>query len=140
MDRKMIYLMVIFLNIFLIYNSAIAGQYNEEIIKNYLAKEMNNINKVCPITVDKYTMLVSTGTFEKTFIFNYRLTSDRASEVSDNMKDFLKEQGINGYCTAMGDLAFFRNNSITLVLNYRDIEGVFISSILIEPTICKNRQ
>lgn len=140
MDRKMIYLMVIFLNIFLIYNSAIAGQFNEEIIKNYLAKEMNNINKVCPITVDKYTMLVSTGTFEKTFIFNYILTSDRASEVSDNMKDFLKEQGINGYCTATGDLAFFRNNSITLVLNYRDIEGVFISSILIEPTICKNRQ
>lgn len=122
--------------LFFVFDLSFADKNNEEKIQNVLLESMNQINKNCPIRIDKDTLLDSTSTLSNTFTYNYTLTSYSYNEVLEDMKNFLKKQAVNGYCTAMGSAAYLRDNSINMILNYRDTNGVFINSIIVSPENC----
>ena len=70
-------------------------------------------------------------------IFVYTLINLKAHEVSQDMKDFLYNQALNGYCTAMGDAKAYRDNGVTIKVNYRGNDGKFVCSVSVSPSNCK---
>lgn len=96
----------------------------------------NEMNKNLPMMIDKETRLDSVGAYDATLIFVYTLINKRAEEVTQDLKNFLYTQAINGYCTTMGEAKIYRDNNISLKIHYRDINGKFITDVTINASNC----
>lgn len=113
-----------------------AGQSSRDAVISQLPAFANNINKNLPMRIDKDTRIDSVMAYDETITFIYSLINLRAEDVSQDMKNFLYKQAINGYCTAMGDMAIFRENNITLKIVYRGINSKIATSFSINASSC----
>lgn len=113
-----------------------ADQLTRTDIISQLPSYTNEINKNLPMRIDKDTRLDSILAFGDVVTYIYTLVNLRASSVTQDMKDFLHEQAVNGYCTAMGDMKIFRDNNITLNINYRGIDGKFATVVSVNSLNC----
>ena len=97
-----------------------------------LMKAASELNKTCPIMVDRETQLDNaialTG---KTFQYNYTLINLSKDSIDvhsfeNNMKPFLTKNVKNA-----PELKIYRDNKVTMAYSYKDKNGVFITKILI---------
>jgi len=114
-----------------------AGQYSRSELAASLRTTANEMNKNLPSMIDKETRIDSIGTIGTTMVYIYTLVNHTHETVSKDMKSFLHKQAVTGYCTVLGDGAFYRKNNITLKLHYRGIDGKFITAISLSAPICQ---
>jgi hypothetical protein len=93
----------------------------------------SELNKTCPVMIDKETRLDNTATAGNVFNYNFTLVNVSKSEISiDTIKKYTEPGLINNVKTNP-DLKIFRDNNITLEYNYRDKDGVFVMKISVTP-------
>ena len=93
----------------------------------------NELNKTCPIFVDRDTRLdnaVSPKADE--FHYNYTLINLTESTIDPHLKDQMTPNLTNVVRTNPG-MKIFRDNDVTVVYNYKDKDGVFLFRISISP-------
>ncbi len=112
------------------------GQISTQEISKQLSVSANEISKNLPTQIDKDTRLDAVVAFDTTMTFTYTLINLSIDNVSQDMKNFLQTQAVNGYCTAMGDGKSYRDNNITLKLNYRANDGKFITVVSVNKSNC----
>jgi hypothetical protein len=95
------------------------------------------ISKNLPMMVDKETRIDSLSATNGTMIFVYTLVNINAEDLTKDMKTFLYTQAVNGYCSALGDAKAYRENGVTIKLNYRGMDGKFAAYISVSPADCK---
>ena len=127
--------------IFVLINILIAINSNAQNIDKNISEQLviasNEINKNLPKIIDKDTQLDSTGFFGNTFISTYTLINLKSHQVTEDMKKFLYNQVVNGYCSGIGDMKLFKDNNIVLNVNYRGIDGKFATAISVNASKCK---
>lgn len=99
-----------------------------------LSKVANELNKNCPITIDRDTRLDNVITFpDRTFQYNYTLTSIEKKGVNSiELKTYLTPKIIEGVRSSP-DMKEFRENDVTVNYNYRDKNGTFLFKIGVTP-------
>ncbi len=99
-----------------------------------LLKVSETINTNCPMMVDSDTRLDNTMTLpEKILNYNYTLVNYTIEELdSDALNKELTPSIVNNVKTNP-DMENFRKNEVTLKYNYKDKDGIFITSIVVEP-------
>ena len=112
------------------------SSYRDAVISQ-LPEIANNLNKNLPMRIDKATQIDSVIAYNDTMTFIYSLINLNAKDVSQDMKDFLYTQVVNGYCTSMGDMKTFRENNITLKIVYRDINGKIATTFSVDYSSCR---
>jgi hypothetical protein len=99
-----------------------------------LKRVAHELNKSCPVMVDNETRLDNAIALPcKVLQYNYTLIN--MSKDSMNLQlfnDYLRPQIINNIRTHP-DLKSFRDNRVTMVYNYKDRNGVFITRIVVNP-------
>jgi hypothetical protein len=103
-------------------------------INQQLMSMASELNKSCPINVDKDTRLdnviVGSG---NSFSYNYTLINLTSSQIDPrSLNDYLKPRLINVVKTSP-EMKYFRDNSITIEYRYSDKDGIFVLSIPITP-------
>lgn len=101
-----------------------------------LKRAAAELNKSCPVQVDKDTRLDNAIILpDKVFQYNYTLF--RVSKDSIDLEAFnnyMNPQIINSVRTNP-DLKSFRGNRVTMVYNYRDMHGIFVTKITVTPDL-----
>jgi hypothetical protein len=105
-------------------------------IDKVLTETANQVNKSCPVIIDKETRLDGVLALpDHIFQYNYTLVNKGKSEVNaDTLKAYLEPRIVNNTKTNP-DLKGFRDNKTTLVYNYSDKNGVFIFKITVTPDL-----
>ena len=107
-------------------------------IDKALMTTASEINKVCPIMVDKNTRFDNAVAMPKnTFQYNYTLVGEEMTSInSDSLKNFLEPRLVNLVKTSP-DMGTFRKNKTTMVYNYRNEQGEFVTKIVVSPDMYK---
>ena len=113
-----------------------AGDFSREELISQLPAIANEISKNLPMTIDKETQLDSVLGFDETLTYLYSLINFKAEDVTQDMKNFLHKQGINGYCSVEGPLKIFKENNITMKIMYRGKDGKFATSFSMNSSSC----
>lgn len=94
----------------------------------------NEINKTCPMMIDKETRLDNTMSLpDKTFQYNYTLVNMvKDSIIIPPLQQYLERYIINNVKTNP-DLKDFRDNKTTMEYYYKDKNGVLILKIAVTP-------
>jgi uncharacterized membrane protein YvbJ len=87
----------------------------------------SELNKTCPIMVDKYTRLDNAVAMpDNSFQYNYTLVTLTKAEVNiDTARKYI-EPGIINNIKTNPDLKYYRDNKITMIYSYRDKNGEFV--------------
>lgn len=94
----------------------------------------NNINKTCPLNVDKNTRLDNAIAKTNNYLqYNYTLITIDKEDLSDDYISRYMEPVIINSVKTSPDLKFLRDLGTTLIYNYRDKNGVFIYSFSVTP-------
>jgi hypothetical protein len=103
-----------------------------------MMKEASELNKSCPVMVDKITRLDNAVALpNKTFQYNYTLIGIDQSQLSvDTLKKYLEPQILNNVRTNP-DMKKQRENKVTLVYYYKDEKGQFIHKYVVTPDMYK---
>lgn len=98
-----------------------------------MVKVANEINKNCPITVDKETRLDNVEALpENVFRYNYTLVNLEKSQIdSSGMKEYL-ESKITSDVQTNPDLKQFREHKTTMEYSYKDKNGIPVMTIRAE--------
>lgn len=108
-----------------------AEEINYQALLEEAAKE---INAECPIMIDNETRLDSVTTAENlTFVYYYTLIyMDKLNVNVDELKGYLEPNVLDNaqYNDAMED---FRQNRVTMIYRYVDMEGSFLFEIDVRP-------
>lgn len=113
-----------------------AGQSSRNKFIEALPIMASEMCKKLPMMIDKDTRLDSVVADNATMIFLYTLINRRAEEATQDLKNFLHNQAVNGYCTAMGEPKAFRDNNITFKIHYRGRDSKFITAVSINTSNC----
>jgi hypothetical protein len=99
-----------------------------------LMQMASEMNKLCPITVDKETQLLNTTALPNNeFQYNYKLVNTEITTVDiKKAKDNLTPTILNLIKTNP-DLKPFRDNKTTLSYNYSDKNGAFLFKLSFTP-------
>ncbi len=99
-----------------------------------MMKAASEINKNCPIMVDKNTRLDNAVALpENVFQYNYTLLNLEKSKVNiEEMRAYIQPNVVNNVKTNP-DMKDYKENKVTMVYNYRDKNGVFILKIDVTP-------
>ena len=99
-----------------------------------MAKAANNMNKACPMMVDRETRLDNAVALPgNTFQYNYTFINWRKDSI-----DYVRLQAemeptiLNGVKTSP-DLKDYRDHKVIMAYNYVDKNGAFVFKILISP-------
>jgi len=108
-------------------------------IDQQLMKVADELNKNCPIMVDKETRLDNTvAGVGKTLAYNYTLVNLAKEDLDiDGMKASLWPILVNNV-KYHEEMKTFRENDVTLKYYYKDREGIFVLSLEITPSDYKN--
>ena len=103
-------------------------------IDKQMMQAASEINKTCPIMVDKDTRLDATvGGINKSFAYNYTLVNLAAGQINvDKLRDYLRPRIVNNARTS-NDMKVFRENGVTLIYRYHDKEGKELLEITVTP-------
>jgi hypothetical protein len=101
-----------------------------------LVASANEMNKVCPMMLDKYTRLDNTIALPgNSFQYNYTLVSvEKSQGMTDTVKKYIAPGIINGIKTSP-DLKLFRDHKATMVYCYRDKNGELIYKLSVTPNM-----
>ena len=96
----------------------------------------SELNKTCPIMVDKDTQLDNAVAMpDNVFQYNYTLVNLEKSQVNiDTVKKYIEPGLINSVKTNP-DLKNYRDNKVTMAYSYKDKNGVFILKISVTPDL-----
>lgn len=104
-------------------------------IMNQLHTAANEINQVCPLQVDAATRLDSAQVLSETELqFNYTLTTASRDNVDLVQLQATTKPALIQSVKANSAMADLRDHSITMVYNYRDMNGEYLLKIPITPT------
>ena len=102
-------------------------------VKN-LASETSLLNGKCPEMVDEETRLDSVVlSTEGKLVYNYTLTKRTSENVNGQVFKSYLIPAILENVRYNGSLRMFRDSSVSMVFNYLDQNGVFVTEISIEP-------
>jgi hypothetical protein len=130
--RKMIRMLVWFV-VFASVSYATQQLLNPSFDKK-LMSAASELNKTCPIMVDKNTRLDNTAALAgNSFQYNYTVIGIEPTEVDfDVMKKNLESVIINNVKTSP-EMTIYRDHKVTVVYNYRDKYGKFMFKISVTP-------
>ena len=114
-----------------------AGQSSKKEFIEKLPVIASEMSKNLPMMIDKETRLDSVGAYGATMVFVYTLINRRAESATQDLKNFLHDQAVNGYCTGLGESKTFRDNNITIKIHYRGMDGKFFTAISVNASNCK---
>lgn len=99
-----------------------------------LMQTASELNKTCPIMIDKYTRLDNAMALpDNTFQYNYTIFGIDSLKISlDTLKRRLMPEIINKIKTSP-DMKSFRDNKVTIVGNYYNKNHVFAFKISVTP-------
>ena len=98
----------------------------------------NDLNKDCPIVVNKYTTLTSTVVIDKSFMYIYKVEQGLLDKLGMSKSDWKENQTKNIrniYCTD-SDMLWFRIKKVPVIWSYEYIDGIHIGKIEITPDDC----
>lgn len=103
-----------------------------------LLRVAQEINSMCPMTVDKDTRLDNAAALSnKTFQYNYTLINTKIEDTDvQNMKNSFIPILNNKVKTNEG-LELMRKNNVTLIYSYSDLNGKFLFLHKVTPDIYK---
>jgi len=102
-------------------------------IDKVLMEAVNEVNKVCPMTVDSLTRLDNAMALpSKTIQYNYTLGFVKEDMDLPIFQSNMEAAIFNNIRTNP-DLQFFRDRDVTLKLYYKDIEGNYLFTIIATP-------
>lgn len=107
-------------------------------IDKVLVHTASEFNKMCPIMADQHTRLDNAEAFSNnTFQYNYTLIGEAMASVNpDSLKNYLEPRIINIVKTG-SDMSFFRERKTTMVFNYRNEKGEFVTKVTVKPGMYK---
>ncbi len=107
---------------------------HEAIFEKKLTEVANELNKTCPVMIDKETRLDNTLSLpNNTFQYNYTLINIKKENVDiPKAQEFLKTNILNQIKTHP-DLKYFRDNNVTMEYVYKDKTGNFILKLSFKP-------
>src|SRR5690606_22792593 len=94
----------------------------------------NEINKTCPLMVDRDTRLDNTIAMPNNeLVYNYTLVNIEKQDLDiEEFKNFIEPNVVNNMKTHP-DMKLYRENRITMTYNYKDKNVVFILKINVSP-------
>ncbi len=99
-----------------------------------LLKISETVNMNCPMMVDSDTRLDNTATLPgKTLAYNYTLINYTIDDLDADALNTELKPGIVNNVKTNPDMKNFRNNEVTLKYIYKDKDGIFITSIVVQP-------
>ena len=110
-------------------------------LEKVLLETANEVNKNCPLMVDKDTRLDNAMSVpKKKFHYNYTLINMEKHEVNmdDVNKNFIPT--IVNRVKTSPNYKTFRKYQVTIVFNYSDKKGVFIFRIPVTPEMYNERK
>lgn len=98
-----------------------------------MVKVANEINKNCPMTLDKETRLDNVEALpDHVFRYNYTLVNMEKSQIeSSGIKEYLQSK-ISSDVQTNPDLKAFREHKTTMEYNYKDKNGIAVMIIRVE--------
>ncbi len=108
--------------------------FNKPTVDEAIMEAASEINKSCPIMLDKDTRLDNVLAMpNNSFQYNYTLVNfeDNSIEV-DELTDYLRPIIVNNIKTNP-DMKWYRDNRVTFLYNYKDMNGVFILKLKVTP-------
>jgi hypothetical protein len=132
--KKVIRAIVSVLAFFLSYYAVQHFVFAAPSIDKALMQTASELNKTCPIMVDKYTRLDNAVALpDKTFQYNYTILGTDALKINlDTLKNRI-EPGIINNVKTNPEMKSFRDDKVTLVYNYYYKEHVFAFKIPVTP-------
>ena len=99
-----------------------------------LAAAASEVNKSCPMMVDKETRLDNAVSFPgPTFQYNYTLVNYVKDSINADQLQKALQPGILNNVKSNPDLKIYRDHKVTMVYAYNDKNKVFITKINITP-------
>lgn len=112
---------------------------NNNSLRKELLQMSNEINKDCPMVIDRYTTLTSTVVIENSFMYIYKVQQGLLDELEFS-KSYWKEsqtQNIkNIYCTDP-DMLWYRMKKVPVIWSYEYQDGTSLGKIEITTDDCK---
>ena len=101
-----------------------------------MSQSSNELNKSCPMMVDKDTRLDNAIAIEdKTFQYNYTLINLNKSTLDiENFRSYMKPIIVNSV-SSNPDLKIYRDNNVTMSYYYKDKNGEFLTKIEVTPEL-----
>lgn len=126
---------VFFLSYFLVQHF----MFGDSKIDKELTKTSNEINKNCPILVDKDTQLDGTVALPNKIIqYNYTLINFYKEEINiEDVKKFVFDNSLNNI-KENPDMSLMKKNKVTLRYSYKDKNGVFLFTTEVKPKDYEN--
>lgn len=108
--------------------------FNAPSLDKTLMKVASEVNKTCPMMVDKETRLDNTVALpDKIFQYNYTLVNMVKDSINvQDLKNYLEPNVTNNMKTNP-DMKFYRDKKITMTYYYKDKNGVFVIKIAVTP-------
>ena len=107
-------------------------------VNKILRDTSNDLNKTCPQTLDKYTVLNTTTVIDESFMYNYTMDKQVLYDYGVSKSYWLENQVsnlTNFYCTAP-EFKWFRDNNINVIWRYNDLDGNHFETIEINRSDC----
>ena len=99
-----------------------------------LVKTAIEVNKTCPMMVDKETRLNNSVALPgKILQYNYTMVNYELADIDTTKAKPLIEANIISAVKTSPKMKIMRDNAVTLVYHYADKKGVFITDITITP-------
>ena len=107
-------------------------------VEKQLIKNVNEINKTCPLKVDQNTTLKSVAALpNRTVKYNYILIGVTKSEVNlDTVKKYVFPNLLQNVKNNPG-MKIFKDNNVTIIYNYSDKNEENITEYIIKPEMYK---
>lgn len=112
----------------------IIRQFKVSAYKEALIKAENEINKNCPILIDRETRLDNVIALpDNVFQYNYTLINTLKDSLNaDDLKEYLEPSVIN-FVKSNPDMKTLRDNKTTINYYYKDKSGVYLFTISVKP-------
>lgn len=106
---------------------------------SYLTSVSHEVNKQCPILVDRETRLDNSVVLPgKVFQYNYTLVNLDKSQVDVDEAQKTIAPNLISNIKSNPDMNEFRENKVKIIYSYRDKNGQFLFKILITPEMYNN--
>jgi hypothetical protein len=112
----------------------ISGLFKKPAFDKVMMEAASEINKTCPIMVDKVTRLDNSVALpNNVFQYNYTLVSPIEDYIdNDGLRNHLEPRIVNDVKTNPG-MKFIRDRRVTVNYSYKDLTGVNLFTISVKP-------
>ena len=118
--------------------SIIMSCNNNNSLRKELLQMSNEINKECPMVIDRYTTLTSTVVIENSFMYIYKVQQGLLDELGLSKSYWTESQTQNIkniYCTDP-DMLWYRMKKVPVIWSYEYQDGTSLGKIEITTDDC----